>query len=68
MSEPIIRNPFAGMFGKFIKVDNNKYVSDFVKKQHALSARIVSRLIWDSSPDKNGKGRTYIKKLHGNLI
>jgi hypothetical protein len=52
----------------FRPVDPTKYVSEFVKKQRAISSRIVNRLAWDSSPGKNGKGRTYIKKLHGELI
>lgn len=45
----------------------NKYVSDFVKKQREISSRMVPRLAWDSRY-KNGKGRTYIKKIHGELI
>lgn len=41
----------------------DKYISDFVKRQRALSARIVMRLLWDSL----NKG-TYIKSKHGKLI
>ena len=40
-----------------------KYVSEFVKRQHALNARIKTRLVWNSD-NKN----TYIKAKHGELI
>jgi hypothetical protein len=39
-----------------------KYVSPFVKRMNAIKARIVYKMLWNSS--KNG---TYIKAKHGNL-
>lgn len=51
----------------FKKVDPTKYVSEFVKRQRAISARPTMKLVWDSSPDKRGRGRTYIKAKHGLL-
>lgn len=40
-----------------------KYVSEFVKRQQALQARIVSYLLWNS-PIQG----TYIRAKHGRLI
>ena len=39
-----------------------KYVSDFVKRQRALQARIVSWLVWNSAIQG-----TYVRARHGNL-
>jgi hypothetical protein len=46
-----------------ITVMAKKYVSEFVKRQRALTARIVMRVVWDSS-----RLGTYIKSKHGKLI
>jgi len=40
-----------------------KYVSEFVNRQRALTARLYPRLVWNSA----GKN-TYVKRIHGNLI
>jgi hypothetical protein len=40
-----------------------KYVSAFVKKMRALSARIKDRLVWNSA----GK-QAYIKSKYGKLV
>jgi hypothetical protein len=41
-----------------------KYVSEFVKKQQALQARVKAITVWPSS--QKGFG-TYIKAKHGDL-
>lgn len=44
-----------------------KYISNFVKKQKALTARIVEKVLWMSKPHFTKPGITYVKKQHGDL-
>jgi len=47
-------------------ISKRKYTSDFVKKMQAIDQIPTHRLAWDSRT-QYGNGRTYIRKIHGEL-